>query len=78
LRNSLKHKIKTPKLGVKVGCGYFLMMMENMDVDRQGSALSKFVYLFIFRGGQYVPQVSMLFINNNWFLCKNVSTVANA
>jgi hypothetical protein len=27
-----------------------------------------------FRGGQYVPQVSILFISNNWFLCKNVFT----
>ena len=27
--------IKTPKLGVKVGCGYFLMRMENMDVGCQ-------------------------------------------
>jgi hypothetical protein len=35
MRNSLKHKIKTPKLGVKVVCGYFLMMMENMDVGCQ-------------------------------------------
>ena len=37
MRNSLKHKMKntTPKLGVKVGCGHFLMMMENMDVGCQ-------------------------------------------
>ena len=36
---------------------------------------SSHTYLFFyFRGGQYVPQVSMLFISNNWFLCKNVST----
>jgi hypothetical protein len=44
----------------------------NKARHRQGSAFSKFVYLFIFRGDQYVLQVSMLFISNNWFFCKNV------
>ena len=28
-------RLKTTKLGVKVGRGYFLMMMENMDVGGQ-------------------------------------------
>jgi hypothetical protein len=30
-----RRRLKTSKLGVKVGRGYFLMMMENMDVGCQ-------------------------------------------
>jgi hypothetical protein len=45
----------------------------NKTRHRQESVFSKFAYFF-FRGGQYVPQVSMLLISNNWLLCKNVST----
>ena len=58
----IKLRLRTPKLGVKVGCGYFVMMMENMDVGFQFYLCKSRMWLFHNDDGKHGCWVSILFM----------------